>query len=200
MSARRSFRSFGADARGVTLVEFALVAPLLLLLLTGGLEVGHRAYLAALLRGEINKAGRDLTLEDAQSPARRTEIENRVRAAMRPLARSGTVAFSRRSYRDYANVASTAEDYIDANHDGRCNANEVFSDTNDNGVWDIDGGRVGDGGGAKDVVVFRAEFTYDRLPLGKLLGMSKQTQISATTYLRNQPFDNQAPVAERTCP
>lgn len=190
----------GRDVRGVTLVEFALVAPLLLLILMGGLEIGHRAYLVALLRGEVNKAGRDLTLEDAQAPTRRAEIENRVRTAMVPLTAAGQIAFFRTAYRDYANVATTAEDFIDANHDGRCNANEVFSDTNGNGIWDADGGRVGDGGGAKDVVVFRADLTYDRLPLGRLLGLPRQTTISATTYLRNQPFDNQAPVAERTCP
>lgn len=188
------------NTRGVTLVEFALVAPLLLLLLMGGLELGHRAYLIALLRGEVNKAGRDLSLEDAQSLTRRAEIEERVRRAMAVITSAGRVNFYRTAYHDYANVASTAEDYIDTNHDGRCDGGEVYEDGNGNGVWDADSGRAGDSGGAKDVVVFRAELIYDRLPLGTLLGLSRQAMVSASTYLRNQPFDNQTAVQERACP
>src|SRR3546814_3699813 len=62
-----SFRYSGKrgfdDASGNTIVEFAFVGPVLVLLLMGTLDVGHTLYMQAVLQGVMQKAARDSALE-----------------------------------------------------------------------------------------------------------------------------------------
>jgi Flp pilus assembly protein TadG len=61
----RRARQLRQDERGATIVEFALVAPVLLLSIMGICDIGYNIYTQALLRGAIQKAARDSTIEGA---------------------------------------------------------------------------------------------------------------------------------------
>ncbi|EZP50843.1 TadE/TadG family type IV pilus assembly protein [Sphingomonas sp. RIT328] len=179
------------STRGATLVEFAIVTPLLLLLLLGGLETCHTMYVRSALVGSLQKAARDLSLEGASSSVRVNAITASVTDAVHQIMPAANVSLVAKSYHDYSNAANPAEEYNDADHDGRCDHGEAFVDSNRNGNWDADGSVTGRGG-ARDVVLLVATASYNRLGLTALLPSAPQTVLTAKTLIRNQPNDQQA--------
>ena len=178
------------DARGATAVEFALIAPALLMVLLGLMDLGYNIYTTTILEGAIQKAGRNSTIQGATS----AEIDRSVRDAVGNIVSSGTVAIDRRAYVDFSD-AGKPEDFTDANADGQCNDGEPFEDANDNGSWDEDRGSA-DMGGARDAVLYSVTVTYPRaFPLMGLLGFSETVTARSRTILRNQPFGQQDKVA-----
>lgn len=174
--------------RGATIVEFALVAPLFLMMLFAVFDTGMKVYASSVLQGAMQRVGRDFSMEDAYS--RSTQLENLVKSEVGTVVPGAQFTFTRNSYFDFADIGQ-AEKFDDINLDGQCNANEPFEDANANGHWDTDRGRSGNGG-ARDAVVFTATVTYRRLlPLGALMGWSATEELRAVTVLRNQPYDEQ---------
>ncbi|MXO73347.1 TadE/TadG family type IV pilus assembly protein [Alteraurantiacibacter buctensis] len=177
-----------ACTRGAAIVEFALVAPLFLMMLFAVFDTGMKVYASSVLQGAMQRVGRDFSMEDAYS--RRTELENLIRGQVGSVVPGAQFTFNRRSYFDFGDIGQ-AEKFDDINADGQCNANEPFEDANGNGAWDSDRGRSGNGG-ARDAVVFTATVSYRRLlPLGALVGWPSTEELRATTVLRNQPYDEQ---------
>ncbi len=193
---RSLIRPFLRDTRGAALMEFAIVAPVLLTMIVGGLGAGHTLYVQSVLDGEMQKAARDMSLEDASAEDRQTEIENRVRDQVHKLVRGADVDFEMTSYRDYRDADAKAEEYVDSNHDGTCNKAESYVDANNNGSWDRDGGSATIGG-SKDVVLLKAKVAYASfLPFGQTRG---RMLLTSTTLLRNQPSSDQAAAPMRSC-
>ena len=180
------------DRRGATVVEFALVAPVLAVLLMGAFDVGHGLYVNAALQGIVQKTARDSALEGGTSAATAAALDKQVSDQVRALASNAQVTISRRFYRNYAAVAAKkAENFTDTNKNGTCDKGEPYEDANLNGIWDRDGGNAGQGG-AKDATVYTATVTYTRLfPFWRLVGGSPTARVSATTVLRNQPYGDQ---------
>lgn len=199
----RFYRHLHACRRGVTVVEFAVVAPVLCLLLIGAFDIGHTLYMKAAVNGALQKAARDSTLESGTEAERQAEIDARVTANVHVLAPGADVAFTRRVYRTFsAASAARAEDYTDTNRNNTCDQGEPYEDANHNSFWDRDGGAAGQGG-AKDAVVYTATITYPHMfPLYRFIGGSSQAVIKASTVLRNQPYGDQgshAPPVIRNC-
>jgi len=192
---RRLFRPSGslrrliADSSGVTLVEFAFVGPVLILMIMGLFDIAHTQYSSSILHGAMQKAGRDLTLENANS--QQTSIDANVRRQIATVMPDGAVIeFEKVSHFDFADVGEP-EEFTDQNDDDVCNNNEPYVDTNSNGRWDADRGKQGIGG-ARDVVLYTAIVTYPRLfPMYTMIGLPRNVNLSASTVLRNQPFDEQ---------
>jgi len=178
-----------ADRSGVTLVEFAIVGPVLILMIMGLFDMAHTQYTSSILNGAMQKAGRDLTLENANS--QQVNIDARVQQQVEAVMPSGAVIeFEKVSHFDFSDV-SEPEEFTDQNDDDICNNNEPYIDTNNNGRWDADRGKQGIGG-ARDVVLYTAIVTYPRLfPMYGLIGLPQEITLSASTVLRNQPFDEQ---------
>lgn len=184
------------DTRGAAMMEFALVAPVLLLMVVGGLGAGHTLYVKSVLDGEMQKAARDTSLEDAASDTRRAVIQDRVRAQVHELIAGARVDFQLTSFHDYRNAQNRKEEYTDSDHDGTCNHGESYVDANNNGTWDLQGGRDGVGG-SKDVVLLNAIVSY---PSFLAFGQSRgQMTLTSSTLLRNQPSSDQAPAPMRKC-
>lgn len=71
-----------ADARGATIVEFAIVAPILVVMLMFLFDTGYYLYARAILGGEVQAAGRASALETATDTNRvllDTSVENAVK-------------------------------------------------------------------------------------------------------------------------
>lgn len=192
-------RGLTHDQRGVSIVEFALVAPVLLLLLMGIFDIGHTLYVRAVLEGEMQRAARGSALETA-TIARQTALDDQVRAqVLRIAGQGGTVLFTRKAYLTYQAAQAKEEPFIDADHDGICNHGESFDDWNGNGLRDLDGARNSQGT-ARDAVAYTAQVTYPRLfPMAYLMGWSSNSVITATSVLRNQPFGDPAANAVLKC-
>lgn len=188
---RRAMKALGRDTRAVTVVEFAMIAPVLCLVLLGSFDIAHSLYTRAVLQGVLQKAGRDSTLENATS-TRQTELDDQVRAQASALANNARITINRRYYRTFTEAAEAkAETWTDTNGNGTCDASEPYEDANRNGTWDRDGANEGQGG-AKDTTVYTVTMTYPRFfPIFKMVGGSDTTKITATTVLRNQPYSDQ---------
>jgi Flp pilus assembly protein TadG len=186
------FRSLKRDDAGAALVEFALVAPVLILLIMGMLDIGHRIYATAILQGSVQKAARDASLDNGAANA--SAIDNHVKELMLPILQEEPISnfqFQRQNYNSFSDVAQP-EDFTDNNNDGECNNGEPYDDANENDSWDADRGVSGQGN-AKDAVLYTVKVTYPRLfPVAKLIGLSQDEVIQASTVVRNQPFGEQS--------
>lgn len=187
------------DRCGAALVEFALLLPVLMILLLGTFDAGYSIYTKALLEGAIQKAARDSTIQGASTS--QATIDANVSRAVRNIVPSAQIQFDRKAYASFSNVAQP-EDFTDSNSDGICNNNEAYEDANGNNTWDADRGRSGFGG-ARDAVLYTVTVSYDRaFPIYKFIGVSDQISTESATVLRNQPWNiqNTSPPPVRNCP
>lgn len=179
------------DETGATLVEFAIVAPILVLILMFLFDAGYYFYARAVLSGEVQAAGRASALETA-TDTNRALLDAGVEGAVKKLVSGGMLSFERLAFKSYGRAQSRVESFIDSNGDGICNNNEGFDDANRNGVRDADSGVQGQGG-AKDVTIYSVTLQYDRVfPMATLLGWNPRVSMTSRTILHNQPFDKQA--------
>lgn len=185
-------RSLVRDTAGVTIVEFAIVAPVLLALIFGVLDLGHGLYMQSVLQGAVQEAGRDAGLESG--PTTQAAIDGNVREsvqAVMPFIPDEDIDIKRSNYATFSDVG-VPEDFDDANDNDTYDITECFTDQNGNDQWDDDIGAAGLGG-ADDVVYYEVTVGYDRLfPLWSMIGLSQRTTAQATTVMRNQPFGEQA--------
>lgn len=183
---------------GATLTEFALVAPVLILMVMGIFDMAHTQYTHAMMNGAMQSAGRDLTLESAGS--RETSIDNHVINRVKSVVpNSANITLEKLSHFEFSDIGE-AEQFDDEDEDGICNNNEVYADANGNGQWDSNRGSIGIGG-ARDAVLYTAIVEYDRLfPVYGVAGMPDTVTLRASTVLRNQPYDEQNSTVEaRNC-
>lgn len=201
-------RGIARAEEGVTIVEFALIAPALCLLLIGAFDVGHTLYMQSILQGAVQKAARDGTLESAagSDSTPRDVLDQRVRDQLLPLNKSADIQFNRRFYRTFSDAAEAkAETFTDTSdpaspyQDGKCNNGEPFVDANNNGRFDRDGGDSADHAGARDNIVYTVTVSYPRMfPLDRFIGGSGTTTLSASTVLASQPYGDQGTYDEPT--
>lgn len=192
------------DESGATVVEFAMVAPVLGLVLLGAFDVAHTLYTRAAMQGVVQKTARDSTLESGADATAQTALDDKVRAQVKALANNATITINRRFYRTFSDAAAArAEDWTDTNGNGVCDGSEPYQDANRNNSWDRDGGNAGQGG-AKDATLYTVTASYPRIfPLYNLVGGSRTTTITASTVLRNQPYGDQGSYGTsqvRNCP
>ena len=194
------------DHRGATLVEFAMILPVMMTLIIGLGDMLFQQYAQSMLTGAVQKAGRDSSIQNADTSALDAKVVammgNLINAQTRscPAAASGTYCSTRFAYDTFSEVGP--EQFVDTNGDNLCNHNEVYTDVNNNGQWDANPGESGQGG-ASAVALYKMTMTYPRLfPVAGLLGWSQYQTITATTLLKNQPYASQTVTAttSRTCP
>lgn len=182
--------NFVHDERGATVVEFAAVLPLMCIALLGGMDLVHREYAQSILTGNVQKVGRDSTLQGGAGAAAANDAK--VKEAVLQVAPDATVTFDRTSFAQYRDVGGEA--FTDKNNNGVRDAGkngkpgECFDDSNGNGAWDADVSEDNQGG-ASDVVLYKVTVTYPRLfPVAKMLGFTADQTISAQTAMKNQPY------------
>ncbi len=185
---RSALHRISPDRRGAAAVEFALVTPVLLMMVFGIFDIGHNMYTNSMLQGAIQQAARKATIEGSDEAAQ-DELVTRAVHSISPYA---TLEFARTAYTNFSDV-SRPEDFTDMDSDGTCNNGEAFEDTNANGTWDPDRGIVGQGS-ARDAVLYTVTINYRRLfPVAQFIpGQTDDFTLKAQTVLRNQPFSMQS--------
>lgn len=189
MTALRLFlRRLRRERRGAALIEFAFLGPVFLLLLMGIFDYGWQLYARQVLQGAVAEAARGATLETNMES--QSALDERVAATVRQVFGGADISFSRKTYDSFEEVGNPEpfRDSMlplnDAYDEGEC-----FEDINGNGKWDADRGRDGNGG-ADDVVLYTVSMEFRRvLPVWRMLGESQHKTLTATTVLRNQPFN-----------
>lgn len=180
-------RVLARDTRGSTIVEFAVLAPTLLLLLLAGMELAYQSYLTSLLEGEVQKAARDSAIQGGAEAT--ATIDAAVQRQVEVVVKNATFSSQRMSYTSF--LAAKPERFTDTNNNNLRDAGECFDDVNGNRMWDADPGRSGQGG-ANDVTLYRMTMTYPRIfPLAGMLGLANVNTITVQTAMKNQPYASQ---------
>lgn len=176
--------------RGVTIIEFALLAPALFLLICGGIELGHLTFARQVLEGAMVEAARTATATMETNESERASIMRKSVAgsmSLFPVAPGKVIDIQTKVYADFASV--TPEIYTDANKNGKYDPNEPFVDRNKNGKWDPSTPKSGTMGNAGDVVSYTV--IYPKAVLfqfvGHAIGFANGVEpLSATTVVRNE--------------
>lgn len=66
---RGAFAWIRSDRRGATVIEFAIVVPVLMVLLMGAFGLLHQIYAQSILDGALQKAARDSAIEGGAANA-----------------------------------------------------------------------------------------------------------------------------------
>ena len=191
----RLLGALGLDKAGATALEFALVAPVLITAVIGGMDLGYEAYARSVLQGALNDVSRTGSLEGPDLGCEGDTTEAQIACAVKErsdtVARKATYDFEIRSYYEFTGVGRGEKLVTDYNNNGQYDAGDCFQDMNENDVFDAVAGRSGIGG-ADDIVFYDVTLTMPRLlPVASLLGWSDHYEIRATTAVRNQPYTRQ---------
>ena len=177
-------RRLRRDSKAVTIVEFAMVAPVMLLLLLGLFDLGYRAYASSVLQGSLHDAARMATVGGYSM----TQIDARVKTRLSNFASRSTVTTAAASYYEFSGVSQPEKIVGDTVPLNSYNSGDCFEDVNGNNAYDTDRGRSGTGN-ADDIVRYRVTITFPRVfPLGVLMGWSNSQTLTSETVLRNQPY------------
>jgi uncharacterized membrane protein len=192
MTGARMKRTLSGCDCGVTAIEFALLLPVLLLLICGAIDLGYLYMAQTSLNGAVLQAARSsaASMEKSESD-RDTAMRASIVQTMSPY-KSGDPAISTTVYHRFGD--SSPEPYIDANHNGHYDPpqgaapGEAFTDRNGNGVWDASvplatGAKtMGDVG---DVVNYTATLPVQHL-FGMLTASTPSVLLHATAVVRNE--------------
>jgi len=181
-----------------SILEFALIAPVVMMMVMGTMDIGHSLFVRSTLDGAVQDAARSSSLEGATSLTQQDLIDDRVTSIVRELAPDATVKVSRRYYKTFSTAAlARAEEVIEQSPGNlKCDRGESFMDANGNGVWDADGGSDGQGG-ARDIVIITFNVSYKRIsPMAGLFGWPTNVEMQSQSILANQPYGDQTGFAK----
>ncbi|MFO1070226.1 MAG: TadE/TadG family type IV pilus assembly protein [Geminicoccaceae bacterium] len=183
-----------ADRRGGAAVDFALVAPVFILLVAGVLEFGVLMLGETLLQSAVTDASRfGLTGRTLAGQTREEVIADIVAEHSFGLIDPERLAFDTLVYPSFDSVGRP-ESFTDQNGNGTWDAGEPYADINGNGQWDADMGAAGLGG-PEDVVLYRVRYDWEMLtPLFRaFFPPSGTVPMEASLAIRNEPFPEAGP-------
>ena len=181
-------RQLAHDRRGATIIEFALIFPVMMIVIMGLGELTYQQYVQSVLTGAVQKAGRDSTIQGAG--AQTTQIDTTVMNMVKSVASNATYTSTRQSYANFSSIGP--EPFTDTAHTGVFDpTKDCFTDLNNNQSWDADPGATGQGA-ANDVTVYTINISYPRLfPVAAFIGMPPIANLTGRTVLKNQPWSTQ---------
>ena len=190
----------GRNDEGATLVEFTFVAPIFVMMLLAGLDVGYSLYLRNVGSGTLEATARTASLQGASQAT----LEANIRTAMNKLLPAdqrnvaGAITISQKSYSDYSRVNQSEIITVDANNDGVLDIDDCWLDEDEDGLFGINQGRAGLGG-SDDAVYYTVTMAIPRLfPMNKVLGWNDTQSVTVKTVVINQPYGAQ-PIPPTVC-
>jgi hypothetical protein len=178
--------AFRLGSEGSAALQFALVAPALVLLLAGCFEIAVLLFVSGSLESAVLAASRYGTTGSVDGGVTREErirqiIAERTLGLVDPkLTEIHTLV-----YPSFANIGQP-EPFTDSNHNGVRDTGEGFTDVNGNGHWDADMGVAGLGGPG-DIVLYDVTFETGAIThlLQPVIG---RITHRATVAVRNEPY------------
>jgi len=149
MMLRRIRQNICRDEQGVTIVEFAFIAMPLCLIVMGGFDLGHQAYIRSIMQGALTDAARRASVENPQFTSTGTTTEGQVEQAIKDqlaaITPDAMITVSSSNYYDFSGIGNPEKLMTDNDGDGKYDADgdDCFSDLNENGAYDQDTGREG---------------------------------------------------------
>lgn len=175
------------DDEGVTALEFALIAPVLLLMLMGIIEFSMVMFVSSVLEGATNVSSRyGKTGYVAAGSTRQQQIIDQINSRTGGLLDPQLITVTTTVYPAF-NSVSQPEPYTDSNHNGVYNVGEPYTDVNGNSQWDSDMGAAGLGN-ANDVVVYTASYPWKIYTPLMTQFLGSTFTIASRTVVKNEPY------------
>ncbi len=176
--------------RGSPGVEFAFIAPPLIMILIGIVEVALVTAGHVLLEGSVRQASRyGITGYVPAGTTRIDYLRSIVGANTAGLINVNNMTITYQIYSSFANVHQP-EPYVDQNSNGHHDNGEPFTDINGNATWDADMGIAGLGGPG-DIVAYTLTYDWPIITalLRPLLGDNNGlVRLTSKIVVRNEPF------------
>ena len=176
------------EESGVSALEFALITPVMLLMIMGIIEFASIMFTMTAMESATNITSRlGKTGYVAAGTTREQQIVDTMAARTRGLLDPTKISISSKVYTDFSKIGAP-EPCISPNHapcPGTPGVN--FTDVNGNGSWDADMGITGLGG-AGDVVVYTVSYPWKIMTpiVGHVIG--NIFNITVRTVVRNEPY------------
>jgi len=187
-------RRFLRCRKGVSALEFALVAPIMLLTITGIIDMMLVLFVTSLMEGGMRDASRlGRTGYNPPAGTREEAILQKIADATLGLVDISQAQISMLTYQDFGAIGQP-EDYTDVNGNSQHDDGEPWVDTNGNGVWDEDQGTAG-AGSSSSIVQYTVRYDWKLLTpfLPTFLPNGDTFPIVVTAAVRNEPWGGPPP-------
>lgn len=175
---------------GVTAVEFALVAPMLLLIMMGIIETGLIMFTQNVMEGATFSASRlGKTGYTESGETREDLIIQQLTRRAGTLINASEIEINAVTYAQFDQIGDP-EPFIDANHNGTRDSGENYTDSNGNGHYDEDMGIEGLGN-AGEVVVYTVSYPWHIYTpmMSRFFGSDGTIDLTARTVVQNEPYN-----------
>jgi len=173
---------------GVTAVEFALLAPVLFLLIMGIIEFAVIMFVSVVLESATNQTSRlGKTGFIAAGLTRQQEIINNVASHTAGLLNPNQITITSEVYANFNDIGQPEPCLTQ-----KCGAGVAgvdYVDVNGNGKWDADMGAAGLGNPG-DVVVYTVSYPWHIMTPIVSAVIGKTLTLSARSVVRNEPYGN----------
>lgn len=175
--------------RGVTAVEFALIAPVCFTLVCIFIDLSMVMFITNVMEGGLREASRyAITGYIEPGKTREEKIAEIINDHSYGFIKSQDITITYKVYPSFADVGKP-EPFVDQNANGQFDSGEPFTDVNNNGQWDADMGKAGVGGPG-DIVAYIVSYKWTLwTPLAAELWPNNGTvTLTATVAVRNEPY------------
>lgn len=176
---------------GVTAIEFAVLAPVLLLLMFAILEFSLIMLVSNVMESATSitsRLGRTGFIEAGKS--REQTILASIEKRAGTMLDAGKLSITAKHYEQFDQIGD-AEPWTDTNGNGIADPGE-YDDINGNGQYDSDMGLAGYGD-AEDIVVYTVEYPWQIMTpiMREFLGDAQGIfPITAHAVVKNEPYDD----------
>ena len=187
-------RRFIRCRKGVTALEFALVAPVLLLAITGIMDLMLVMFVTALMEGGLRDGARlGRTGFQPAGTTREQAILDKIEDATVGLVDMNNATVTTLEYQDFGSIGQP-EEYTDVNANSQYDSGEPWIDVNGNGTWDEDQGLAGIGA-SSSIILYTVSYTWRLLTplLPNILPNGYDFPIQVSVAVRNEPWSAPPP-------
>lgn len=175
--------------QGVTAIEFAALAPVLVLIMMGIIEFSLMMTAYGVMESATTVSARlGSTGFTAGGISREQTILNSITNRAGSFIDTSQLTISSKFYSDF-NQINDPEPFTDTNHNGSRDSGEPYTDVNGNGQWDADMGTAGYGG-AGAIVVYTVNYPWHIVTpiMSDLVGTGGVFNITTHAVTKNEPF------------
>jgi Flp pilus assembly protein TadG len=176
--------------KGITVIEFAIAAPVVFATVAGVLELALVMFVMTLSEGALREASRfsitGFTPTGMTREERILEILGDHTIGLVDMAEA-TVTY--KVYPSFDDIGKPEPFTDNAPANGSYDAGEAFQDINGNGQWDADMGAAGLGGPG-DIVLYTIQFDWELMtPLvAPFMGTNGKMTMTSSVAVKNEPF------------
>lgn len=180
--------SLRRNTDGVVAIEFAFIAPVVLLMIMGIIEFSLVMFTMAVMESATSHTSRlGKTGYTEAGSTREEQIIANIQALTTGLLDPNQIQITAKVYDAFDNVGDP-EPFVDANSNMIYDEGETYSDINGNSEWDADMGSAGFGD-ANDVVVYTVSYPWriNTPIISNIIG--NIFTITTRAAVKNEPYN-----------